>query len=70
MFYKIAIELEKAHKAGIIHHDLKMGNVLVIQNPQNLKVFKTKLIDWNLAVFYYPGYEEDGKKGTPCYYPP
>ncbi len=36
----------------------------------NFKMFETQLIDWNLATFYYKGYESNTKKGTVCYYSP
>ena len=36
----------------------------------NFKFFQIQLIDWNLASFYYKGYELSGRKGTVCYYSP
>lgn len=62
--------MERAHKHGIIHHDLKMKNVLVNYRGGYSKSFDVELIDWNLASFYYHGYYEGGKKGTTCYYAP
>jgi serine/threonine protein kinase len=29
LFYKILQELDKTHRAGIIHQDIKYGNILV-----------------------------------------
>lgn len=36
----------------------------------NFKIFETQLIDWNMASFYYPGFDINTKKGTVCYYSP
>lgn len=47
-----------------------MGNILINSLGSNFKLFETQLIDWNLASFYYKGYESNAKKGTACYYSP
>lgn len=69
-FYKICRELEKAHRKGIIHNDVKMGNILMYSVGEGLQVMNAQLIDWNLATFYSKGYESNRKKGTVCYYSP
>ena len=69
IFYKLAKKIEEIHEANIIHHDLKMGNVLV-DIPNSNHLIHPQLIDWNLASFYYPGVEEQIRKGTSCFYPP
>lgn len=57
LLYKLAQKLYKSHSLGIIHHDIKLANILVtIDNPSMPELFDVKLIDWNLASFYYPGY--------------
>ena len=47
-----------------------MGNVLINSIGPNLRQVEVQLIDWNLASFYYPGYESSTRKGTECYYAP
>lgn len=57
LLYKLAQKIHKAHSLGIIHNDIKLANILVtIDNPMIPELFDVKLIDWNLASFYYPGY--------------
>ena len=63
-------ELEKSHKAGIIHNDIKMGNILVNSEGEHFKSCEVELIDWNLASFYYTGVDINNKRGTVCYYSP
>ena len=70
IFVKIPTELEHLHSQGIIHNDLKMGNILLTPRDAEFKRFDTQLIDWNLATFYYSGYESSKKKGTICYHSP
>ena len=70
IFYKILVELDKTHRNSIIHNDFKMGNVIVNSLGMNFKIFEAQLIDWNLASFYYKGYDINTRKGTVCYYSP
>lgn len=70
LFYKILKELDRAHRAGIIHNDLKLGNIMINSLGPEFKFYEVQLIDWNLASFYYTGLDVSGKKGTICYYAP
>lgn len=70
IFYKILLEVEKTHRNSIIHNDFKMGNIMINSLGMNFKIFETQLIDWNMASFYYPGFEINTRKGTVCYYSP
>lgn len=71
IFLKVVKEVLKTHKAGIIHDDLKLGNVLVnVVGEAGYKFTEVQLIDWNLASFYFPGYDSNLRKGTACFYPP
>lgn len=70
VFYKLLKEMDKCHKAGIVHNDIKMGNVLINSIGLNFKFYELQLIDWNLAKFYYKGMDELSKRGTVCYYSP
>ena len=56
VFYKICREVAKAHSKGIIHNDIKMGNVLISSVGEGLRSVEIQLIDWNLASFYSQGY--------------
>jgi serine/threonine protein kinase len=47
-----------------------MGNILVNSIGPTFKFYDVQLIDWNLASFYYTGYDSDMKRGTVCYYSP
>lgn len=62
--------MDKIHRAGIIHNDIKMGNILVNSMGLNFKFYEIQIIDWNLAMFYYTGLDDNSKRGTVCYYSP
>lgn len=49
--------MDTIHKAGIIHNDIKMGNILVNSMGLNFKFYEIQMIDWNLALFYYTGFD-------------
>jgi len=46
----VLIGLDFAHSKGIIHRDIKPGNVLI-----NHKQREVRIADWGLADFYLPG---------------
>lgn len=54
----------------MVHNDMKLGNIMVNSIGPSFKFYEVQLIDWNLASFYYKGYESDLKRGTVCYYSP
>jgi len=47
-----------------------MGNILINSVGPNFKFYDLQLIDWNLASFYFRGYDSSLKRGTVCYYSP
>lgn len=47
--YQVLLGLEYAHSKGIIHRDIKPGNLLIEHDKQTLKI-----ADWGLADFYFP----------------
>jgi serine/threonine protein kinase len=38
-----------AHTAGIVHRDLKLDNVFLVDNPEDPTTPKVKLLDWGIA---------------------
>ena len=49
LILKILLGLDHAHSRGIIHRDIKPGNVLM-----NLRDESAVIVDWGLADFYFP----------------
>lgn len=48
--FDLLTSLDAAHSKGIMHRDVKPGNILISKKNHNLK-----LIDWGLADLYYKG---------------
>jgi tRNA A-37 threonylcarbamoyl transferase component Bud32 len=38
-----------SHAAGVIHRDLKLDNIFLVDNPDNPSTPKVKLLDWGIA---------------------
>ena len=53
--YQTFKALDYANSKGIVHRDLHMENI-AIDHPNR----KLKIIDWGLADFYHPGYDNSG----------
>ncbi len=51
--------MAKAHRKGLIHDDIKMGNILIHSVGEGLRIINVQLIDWNLASFYSYGYDSN-----------
>ena len=62
-----------AHAAGVVHRDLKLDNVFLIDNPDDPHVPKVKLLDWGIAKIIHCDVRHtiDGQLvGTPQYLSP
>jgi len=57
--------LDKIHQKGIMHRDIKPGNVLM-----NLEENCLAIIDWGLADYYFPWKQSSVKVATLRYKPP
>jgi serine/threonine protein kinase len=60
--YQLLQALCHCHASGIMHRDVKPGNVLIDHKRRTLK-----LIDWGLADFYHPGREYPVRVATRFY---
>ncbi|KAJ3439033.1 casein kinase ii subunit alpha [Anaeramoeba flamelloides] len=63
--YQILQALDHAHSKGIMHRDIKGGNIVVDTEKKQLKV-----LDWGISEFYFPYKEYDHHVATLYYMPP
>ena len=65
VMYSLLLTLDNCHKNGIMHRDIKPGNVLISPNKQDIKI-----IDWGLAELYVPNYRYSVRVSTTRYKAP
>lgn len=65
LMYQLLLSLDDSHSKGIMHRDIKPGNLLVCSDRRNLRV-----IDWGLADLYFPGKAYTTRVSTMCYKAP
>ncbi|MEO8699954.1 MAG: protein kinase [Kofleriaceae bacterium] len=63
-----------AHAAGVVHRDLKLDNIFLIDNPEDLGAPRVKILDWGIAKMIHHHdvkHTIDGQLvGTPQYLSP
>lgn len=64
-FYQILKGLNYCHSMGIMHRDIKPGNIIVDLDTQVLKI-----LDWGLADFYLPQKDYNVHVASRCYKAP
>jgi len=49
LMHSLLVSLDSCHKHGVMHRDIKPGNVLISPSKKQLRI-----IDWGLADYYFP----------------
>ncbi len=69
LFRHAALVLDKAHALGVVHRDLKPGNMFVVKRDDGSRCLK--LLDFGISKIVAGGAGENtGPLGTPCYMAP
>ncbi|MCA9125588.1 MAG: SUMF1/EgtB/PvdO family nonheme iron enzyme [Planctomycetales bacterium] len=71
--WQIALAIKQSHAAGIVHRDIKPGNILLTNNEDGTGQWRAKIADFGLALKKQSAHESVGMKtlqGTPAYMAP
>ncbi|KAK8860523.1 hypothetical protein M9Y10_012188 [Tritrichomonas musculus] len=65
LMFNLLVALDLCHKKGVMHRDVKPGNIIIRPDRNNLF-----LIDWGLAEFYFPNQRYSTRVSTLRYKAP
>lgn len=70
IFRQILSALRYCHKQRVVHHDLKLQNILLMQPIESSQDVCIKIADFGLSVMYKPGSDTGFKGGSLAYLSP
>ncbi|KAJ3329769.1 serine/threonine-protein kinase KIN2 [Blyttiomyces sp. JEL0837] len=65
LFQQIVSAIEYAHRSNVIHRDIKLENIRINPDTEEIKV-----LDFGFATFYSSNFTQHSSCGSPCYAAP